>query len=194
MSKPTNNNTMAQSQIENIKKFREGFRVIYHEGVANIVHFKSNPDILKYKLYGHERQTCIETLYSEYQNFLYKRAMYGLSVYKAQELRKMHPAKKQRVQNLQKKAEDVLNKWRQEMINEMTNRVFSMFHQSKLANEIVKESFTDSEFQSTIKLKDLRITKEATVKRLIDTGVLPSNFYELDKSNVKLEKQTLHAR
>ena len=52
---------------------------------------------------------------NQYQNYLYKRALYGLSSLTEQELATMCSKKKQRIINVYKKAQIVLNKLKQDI-------------------------------------------------------------------------------
>jgi len=56
--------------------------------------------------------------FNAYQNFLYKRALFGLSVYSKEEIDAMHYAKKKRIAGVHLRAQKVLNICKKENIIE----------------------------------------------------------------------------
>ena len=123
--------------------------------------------------------------FNAYQNFLYKRALFGLSVYGEEELNKMHWDKKNRIQKVHKRAQDVLNSWKQELVNDWTSTILSkIFWHSKLVKDY-KEKFasnTDPSYISTVEFKELGVTKTQIIDKLIKEKILPSNFYQLKEA------------
>ena len=61
--------------------------------------------------------------YSQYQNYLYKRALYGLSALTEKELGTMCSKKKQRITNVYKRAQLVLNVIKQKVTIKYTNDI-----------------------------------------------------------------------
>jgi len=120
--------------------------------------------------------------FNSYQNFLYKRALFGLSVYTTEELSKMHSAKKKRIQSVHERAQNILNTWKQKLSHEMTSKFLSeMFHHSKLVKDYV-EKFAeeiDSDYISRIDFKSLGVCKKDIIDKLIQERILPHNFYQL---------------
>lgn len=120
--------------------------------------------------------------FNQYQNFLYKRAIFGLSVYSPEELEKMHWDKKKRIQKVHARAQNVLNIWKQQLTNAWAMEVLSkMFHHSQLVKDLV-ESFgnqVDPNYISPLEFKSLGVSKKNIVEKLIAEKILPTNFYEL---------------
>jgi hypothetical protein len=123
--------------------------------------------------------------FNPYQNFLYKRALFGLSVYGEEELSKMHWDKKKRIQKVHTRAQDLLNTWKQELLNDWTSTLLSkIFWHSTLVKDY-KEKFvgnTDPGYISPVEFKDLGITKTHIIDKLIKEKILPSNFYQLKEA------------
>ena len=93
--------------------------------------------------------------YTEQQNFIYKRAMFGLKMYDLDELKSMHWQKKKRIKKVHKKTQDELNMWKQEKLIAITNNIIGLFS-TKLADDIVTNySSPDPKFISTLSFKDL---------------------------------------
>lgn len=117
--------------------------------------------------------------YSEYQNFLYNRALYGMKVYSEDEQINMFVQKRYRIEHVHTRAMKQLNVLKQSRIKELSDRVFNIFHNSKLAKAICCEEEFDESFNSKLSLRDLNISKNEVVEHFISTGILPPNFYSL---------------
>jgi hypothetical protein len=122
--------------------------------------------------------------FNGYQNFLYKRALFGLAVYTQEELEKMHTDKKKRIQKVHNRAQHILNIWKQELANQWATALLSkLFWHSKLVQE-TEEKFgddVDPNYISKLDFKSLGVTKEHIVSKLIQEKILPNNFYQLTK-------------
>ena len=131
--------------------------------------------------------------FNVYQNFLYKRAMFGLSVYSPEELEKMNPDKRNRVQKVHLRCQYVLNIWKQQICNQFTNNLLRTFFPTRDEAKLffVKHAETvDPMFKNTLNFKDMGVRKEHIVQKLIQEGVLPKNFYSL-KPDAKGEEKVL---
>lgn len=120
--------------------------------------------------------------FNAYQNFLYGRALFGLSVYSPDELNKMSWQKKREIVRLQKHTQRVLNDWKQEILSaQMSSLIYRLFSRSKLANEL-KENFasiSDPNYICKLEFRDLGLTKSDIVVKLIREGILPKDFTKL---------------
>lgn len=118
--------------------------------------------------------------YSEYQNFLYKRALFGLKMYTPDEIKSMHPDKRKRIKKVHKRAQHVLNIWKQEILIELTNKILGIFNKDSLAGELIDlYSEPDPKFVSKTSFKELGISKDMVVDKLLEEKVLPDNFKSL---------------
>jgi len=126
-------------------------------------------------------QTVIYSELNQQQHFLFKRVLHGLNVYKPEELEKMHWDKKRRVKKVWRRAQRVINSWKQMVCNKRSNEILSIFTSSKLAKSIVETPVdeTDSNFINNMKLKTLGITYEDLIIKFIAEGLLPNNYYSL---------------
>ena len=140
----------------------------------------------EYQLYGNPDRRFAEyerDEFNAYQNFLYKRALFGLTIYSADELSIMHWDKKKRIVKVHTRTQNVLNLWKQEIINSSVNKVLSsLFYHSRFVKEMVEKfgSDTDPNYISKVSFKDLGITKKDIVTKLMEEKILPVNFYELE--------------
>lgn len=120
---------------------------------------------------------------NDYQEFLYKRAIYGLSVYTESQIKKMHWDKRRRITKIHKHTQDVLNVWKQKIITQETNDFMtSLFPNSSLVKDLV-ENYSDPDlaYKCNVSLESLGIEKKDIVKKLLKEGVLPDNFAELEE-------------
>lgn len=119
--------------------------------------------------------------YNLNQNALYKRVMFGLSVYNQKEIKSMHVAKRARIERVHKRAQEELNLWKQEKVIEMTNKILSLFGNSPMAKNLIEEfSDVDNKIKNTFTFKELNINKDEIIQRLIYVGILPKHFYNLE--------------
>ena len=125
--------------------------------------------------------------FNKTQNFLYKRALFGLNLYSREELKGMHWEKKRRIKRVQKRAQGLINIWKQQEANTITNMfLITCFPKSPIVKALVSEPFkdlVDVDFRNNLELRDLGITKDIIVERFIAEGVLPKEFY--DPKNVQ---------
>ena len=118
---------------------------------------------------------------NNYQQFLYNRALYGLSVYTKEDLMIMSKSKRNRILKVYKRSQTVLNLWKQELVNRKTNDfLLKMFPNSRVTQDFVNEgNFTDESYVNTTNFKDLGVKTKDIIDKLLDEGILPKNYYEL---------------
>ena len=147
----------------------------------------------EYQLYGNshkgKRYSQFEQdPYNKYQNFLYKRAMFGLKMYTPEEIKVMHWQKRKRIKKVHKRAQDAINIWKQELCNQYTNSFFqSLFPKSPVTKDLLEATSVDVEFKNTLSFKDLKVSKRDIIDKLTQQGVLPSNFLTLQENETKKE-------
>ena len=126
-------------------------------------------------------QTVIYSELNQQQHFLFKRVLHGLNIYTPEEVTKMHWDKKRRVKKVWRRAQRVINRWKQMICNKRSNEILSIFTSSKLAKDIVSVPVndTDNNFINNMKLKTLGITYEDLIIKFISEGLLPNNYYNI---------------
>jgi len=119
--------------------------------------------------------------YNSRQNFLYKRALFGLAVYSAPEIQEMSKEKVKRINKLHRKTQTVLNLWKQEKLISITNQMMSTFFPKGygFTSEIPCYNLVDADFICTLSFKDLGINKHNIVNKLISEKIFPKNFHDL---------------
>lgn len=127
-----------------------------------------------------KRYQQIEYHLNSRQNFLYYRALFGLSVYTQLEIKEMRKDQRKRIKKVHKRTQLVLNVWKQELINQLTNNFFiKYFPKSPVTKSFVESTTVDPTFKCSINLETLKINKKQVVDKLINEGILPHNFYKL---------------
>jgi hypothetical protein len=107
--------------------------------------------------------------------------MYGLSALTEQELATMCSKKKQRIINVYKKAQVVINKLKQQATIKYTNFIFeALFPKSPITQALLADTETDDKLVNTLNFKDLNIDKSQIITIFIAEGVLPKNFLSLE--------------
>ena len=145
---------------------------------------------LKYLGILHEYQTLsknltqriIYTQLSQYQHFLFKRVLHGLNVYTPEELEKMHWDKKRRIKRVWRRAQNVINTWKQIICNKRSNEIFKIFDSSPLAKHFLNADVNDvdAKFINKMSLKQLGITYEDLLVKFISEGLLPKNYLTVE--------------
>jgi len=151
---------------------------------------KLKQDVKNYQLYaGKNYMQYEQDRYSSYQNYLYKRALYGLDALTQQELATMCSKKKQRIINVYKRAQVILNKFKQEMTIKYTNFIFkTLFPKSPFTDFLLADTEIDEKFKNTLTFKELGISKDQIITIFIAEGILPKNFLSLERDPNQLPR------
>lgn len=143
-----------------------------------------------YQLYkGNTYMEYEKDNYNDYQNHLYKRALYGLSAFTQQELAIMCSKKKQRVSKVYIKGQNIINLYKQKLTNAYSNFIFkTLFPESPITQFFVETEETDEEFKNTLSFKELGISKDQIVNIFVTEGILPKNFHSLQRDTNALPR------
>ncbi len=149
---------------------------------------KLKQDVSHYQLYaGKTYMQYEQDKYSIYQNYLYKRALYGLESLTEKELATICSKKKQRINNVYKRAQTVLNTLKQKLTIKYSNDIFQRFFpNSKMTQDILNYSEIDEKYKNTLTFKDLKVSKDDIIRIFIAEGILPKNFLSLENAPISL--------
>ena len=152
--------------------------------------FEYSGKLEEYQLYKKNTYTKYETdKYSQYQNFLYKRALYGLKSLPTEEVEKMSKQKRIRIQRVNRRAQRVLNEAKQKKVIAITNKLFSKwFPDTVFTNFMLKNTETDFKVRNTLNYKDLNIDKDGIIRIFMEEGILSSNFLSLTRDPNQLPR------
>lgn len=150
---------------------------------------KLKQEIRNYQLQSPKVISYEKDKYSEYQNYLYKRALYGLNALNEEELATMCSKKKQRVVNVYKKAQVVINKLKQQVTIQYSNFLFkTLFPESPITAFLLADTEVDEKMINKLTFKDLKIKKEQIIAIFISEGVLPKNFLTMESPQNQLPR------
>lgn len=141
----------------------------------------------EYQQNGNKRYNIIEyTSMNNTQNFLYNRALFGLSIYQPEELKEMHWEKKKRIMKVYQRAQTVLNVWKQQVVNGISTKFFIMYFPKTEFTKfmVATNADTDAEYVNKLSFKTLGISRKMVIDKLIEEKILPVDFYQL-KENEK---------
>ena len=114
------------------------------------------------------------------QHFLFKRVLHGLKLYTKEEINSMHWDKKRRIIKVWKRSQDVINRWKQKLCYNDSQKIFAIF-----AKRGIGKAFYDSpfeyipDFRNKLTLKEMGIEYEHLIVKFIDEGLLPRNFFDI---------------
>jgi hypothetical protein len=142
---------------------------------------KLKQNVSNYQLYVDKTYIQYEQdKYSVYQNYLYKRALYGLESLSEKELATICSKKKQRINNVYKRAQTVLNIVKQKLTIKYSNNIFQrLFPNAEITKAMLEYKEVDSKYKNTLTFKDLKMSKDDIIRIFIAEGVLPKNFLSL---------------
>ena len=126
-------------------------------------------------------QTIVYTELNTHQVFLFKRVLHGLNAYDHKELETMHWDKKRRIKKVWRRAQKVINRFKQRICNKRSNEILAMFDHSPLAKHImsIPVEETDDKFINKMSLKILGIKYEDLIIKFYAEGLLPKNYFNL---------------
>jgi len=111
------------------------------------------------------------------QHFLFKRVLHGLNIYTQEQQNALHWDKKKRIKRVWQRGQDVLNNWKQYIVNKRVNDyLYKVFGENVRAIVNVPADEYLPEYKNTLSLKDLGLTYEDVILKFMAEGLLPKNF------------------
>lgn len=122
----------------------------------------------------------IQEPFNKAQRFLYRRALYGLAVYKPYQVQQMEQTEKFDIIKMHRRAQHVINVLKIDIINLWTKSFLSkLFWNSDMAKEFTDEKYDDYNEVCNMSFKDLGITEYMIADKLIANKILPDYFYQI---------------
>lgn len=145
--------------------------------------------VFSQKLSDLQKDTVIrEPQFSNYQEKLYKSRLYGLGVYSKYELRNMSISDKIFIQSQHEKSKRMLRNWKLKIINSRSDMIIeTLFTHSKVAKKFT--SLRCNKMEPDINFSELGLSKKEIAQKMIQTGLLPRNFFNWEKTN---KNENLH--
>lgn len=163
-----------------------GVKLYFENGKRSFIMFpnEEDPQLYRKKFKGtiinYERDK-----FNPYQNKLYHVAVYGFSAYDRGEVEKMTYIEKTNIRNIYRKSQKIINRLKNEMLDQDFSVIFSKIFKSKSNVErIFKEKSNCEEYDGTrkrlvhcwddenrLEFSLLGITKEVIISRLLKEGI-----------------------
>jgi len=154
--------------------------IVISYGDVNKHQFVNYNYVKKIQLEGTTKYQKIESELNPIQEEIYFKTVYGLSAYSENEIKTMSKGKKQSIIINYTKVQRLLNRWKQEIINESVNSLFSkLFPRSKTAKQITSVNGYDDDIKVTISFRKLGISEKKIASKLYEHHLLPKNFFNL---------------
>lgn len=134
------------------------------------------------QLQGHDKyqQHLEDPVFNKVQQRLYAQVLYGLQIYKPDELEKLSEKERNRIAATYKRVQFFLNKWKQEIVDQRCNRILSaIFPKSEIVKQICTVNGYNRAYKDRHTFRDLGLTQELIAKKLVEGGFLPENFFQL---------------
>lgn len=154
-----------ESNLEQIQLYGNSYKGVQYQDVTNSKVFDTDE-------------------FSPYQTMLYKQVLLGLKYYSDEEILQMSFKKKLTIDKRHKKAQKLLNEWKQLIINkEVDDFLLKWFPNSKVIKGMVKktQNYTHESITNYQSFAELKITKKDIADKLIQAGLLPKKFFMLKK-------------
>jgi hypothetical protein len=120
-----------------------------------------------------------ESVFNNKQQKMYLEALYGLSIYPEEVIRKMPTTVVTKIISRCQIVQKTINRWKQEIVNEkVDNLLLALFPKSPVIKSIIgiePDDFVKCKFSS----KEVGLNQEKIAKRLISLNLLPVNFFDL---------------
>lgn len=136
--------------------------------------------VRKIQLHGTVKYQTIEKEFTPIQEDLYQKLVHGFSAYTREELSIMSKTKKFKISVSYTKAHRILNRWKQEIVNEAVDSFMSrLFPHSPVVKQFINVKGYDDNLESVFTFKELGVSKKDIANKLIEFGLLPQNFFNL---------------
>jgi len=144
------------------------------------VNYQTPQHVEQIQIYGSKRRTEDTIVLNSKQKDLFQKVVYGFSAYSKEEMANMSNAKKFKVKMTYAKAHRILNRWKQEIVNETVDTLFlTLFPKSSITKAMISEKGYDDSLDCVISFKELGVSKKSVLNKLIEFGLLPKNFFNL---------------
>ena len=98
-------------------------------------------------------------------------------MYKREEVDKMHWDKKRRITKVWKRAQHVINKWKQLISYKQMQPIFRIFAKSELGREIYEMPFEYlPDYKNKMTFQELGLNYEDVILKFMGVGLLPKNY------------------
>ena len=125
---------------------------------------------------------------THHQKKLYEQTVFGISVLTKEETEKLTQEQKQEIIDKHKLTQELLNTWKQEIVNELSNHLFKVLFPNAPFTKTLTEKYPDvidKGYTNTIPFKLLKIKRHDIIRKLMKSGILPQDFYGNNSKPIK---------
>ena len=145
----------------------------------------------KHQFVKFERKNALRDIPTRYQEIehpvlndrqqkMYSEALYGLSVYSDEQIKRMPKHVVIKIIARCNSAQIILNRWKQEISNEkVDNFLIKLFPNSPVIKQMLMIKGSDDSIKNDMSFKDVDLTQEKIANKLVECGLLPQNFFNL---------------
>lgn len=125
-------------------------------------------------------QEIEEPVFNSRQQKIYSEAMYGLSVYSEEEIRRLPKPVVIKIIARCNTVQTLLNRWKQEITNEKVDGLLTkLFPKSPIVKQFTAVKGFDDTIKNNMSLKELGLTPKIIAEKLLSLKLLPQNFFNL---------------
>lgn len=137
-----------------------------------------------FQLYGKTYRTKQNQFYesdrlTNKQQFLYREVLYGLDAYEPHVVANMRSEHKIHIIQTQQKAQRLINKWKNELMQTVIKKCEKIFYKSQFMKDLCNFESVDDYETNSLSFRDLGINKSMIIDKLIEENLLPENYYKL---------------
>jgi hypothetical protein len=121
----------------------------------------------------------VENRLSPDQIVLLNEALYGLTQYPSTKVHTLSLAERARISDLHDRAQRVILQWKLDIVNNTVDKLLlALFPNSPIVKSITGMDTEGVTTCNQFTLADLGITKDMIARKLVDQGILPSDYYQ----------------
>lgn len=119
-------------------------------------------------------------VFNPVQKRLYNQLVYGFAIYTEDEIAKLHPRIKKHIRIRYTKAQIVINKLKQKIVNTSVNQLLiKFFPKSTTTKKLVNMNGYHPDYLCKFTFKELGISSATIAEYLVKHSLLPKNFFQL---------------
>lgn len=172
---PTNpHKTVCATSRGIVTSFRDSYKHKF------ITYDKQSP-LYSLQVYARVKYQEVEKpVFNKVQQQLYAEIVYGLNYFSEEEKTTMPAKKRFSIMQSYKKAQRVLNYWKQELVNHRADVIMQkLFPNSPVTKVFVRTQGCNNDYVDTHTFKELGINQIMIAERLVSAKLLPADFFKL---------------
>jgi hypothetical protein len=153
--------------------------LVYGPAQREITH--RSDAVRKLQLYGTVKYQELEKpVFNKRQQRLYGEAVYGITMYNEAELATIPGPRRYQIIQRFRATQVILNEWKQQLIESNVGDFLArIFPRSATVRTFVSIRGIEGSMKCKLQFKDLGITSTMIAQKLVETGILPKNFFQL---------------